>query len=205
MLVSQLLVSGCFGAEVEDTGQDVPLCPLEAAMVESAGPKRRRDFALGRFCAHAALARMDRDAPAIAIGAAGAPAWPAGIIGSITHTRGYAAAVAASRDAFSAIGIDAERVGGVAEALMPRLFGTAEREWLMAQDAEKRAVLLTVFFSAKEAFYKAFGGQAVVRMSLQDIHVEMQGEGFSARHEDRMARGRLAMRGGLVVTVVTAP
>lgn len=204
-LVSQLLASGCFGAEVEDTGQDIPLHPLEAVMVEGAGPKRRRDFALGRFCAHAALAQMKRDVPAIAIGVAGAPAWPAGVLGSISHTRGYAAAFVAPQERLLAVGIDAERIGGVTEALMPRLFGAGERDWLLAQDADRRAALLTLFFSAKEAFYKALAGQTANRLSFKDIQVEMQGDGFTARHEDRMAQGRLAVRGDLVVTAVTVP
>jgi phosphopantetheine--protein transferase-like protein len=139
----------------------------------------------------------------IPIGTAGAPVWPAGIAGSITHTRGYAAALVAPQDRFHAVGIDAERIGGVTEALLPRLFGAAEQEWLMALNAEKRAVAMTVFFSAKEAFYKAFGAQA--RLSFLDIHVAMRGDGFTVRHADRLAQGRLAVQGDLVVTAVMAP
>jgi 4'-phosphopantetheinyl transferase EntD len=203
-LISQVLVSGCFGAEVEDADQDVPLHPLEAIHVESAAPRRRRDFALGRFCAHAALAQAGRDEAAIAIGAAGAPVWPVGIVGSITHTRGYAAVLVAPRDRFRAIGIDAERIGGVTELLMPRLFGVAEQEWLMMLNAEKRAVALTVFFSAKEAFYKAFGGE-MASLPFRDMHVEMQGNGFAVRHGGRTVQGRLAVRGDLAVTAVIVP
>jgi 4'-phosphopantetheinyl transferase EntD len=202
-LISRVLVPGCFGADVEDRSQDVPLLPLEAIHVASAAPKRQRDFALGRFCAHAGLVQMGRDEPVIPVGPGGAPVWPAGIVGSITHTRGYAAALVAPQDCFHAIGMDAERIGGVTEALFPRLFGAAEQEWLMALNVEKRAVAMTVFFSAKESFYKAFGAKA--RLSFRDIHVEMQGDGFIARHADRLAQGRLAVRGDLVVTVVIAP
>jgi 4'-phosphopantetheinyl transferase EntD len=202
-LISHVLLPGCFGAEVEDAGQDIPIRPLEAAYVENAAPKRQRDFALGRFCAHEALARMGRDEPAIPMGAAGVPVWPGGIIGSITHTNGYAAALVASQGEYQAIGIDAERIGGVTEALMPRLFGPAEQEWLMSQNAQKRGAALTIFFSAKESFYKAFGGQG--RLSFRDIHVEMQGDGFTARHGSRTAQGRLTIRGDLVVTAVIVP
>lgn len=184
-------------------GQDVPLRPLEAVHVASAAPKRQRDFALGRFCAHAALVQMGRDEPVIPVGPGGAPVWPAGIVGSITHTRGYAAALVAPQDRFHAVGIDAERIGGVTEALMPRLFGAAEQEWLMALDAKKRVVAMTLFFSAKEAFYKAFRAQT--RLSFKDIQIEMQGDGFVARHADQLAQGRLAVQGDLVVTVVIAP
>jgi 4'-phosphopantetheinyl transferase EntD len=201
-LIAQILAPGCFGAEVEDAGQDVPLRPQEGSCVENAAPSRRRDFALGRFCAHAALARMGRDDASIAIGAAGAPAWPVGIVGSITHTRGYAAALVGSQDRVQAIGIDAERIGGVTEALMPRLFGAAEQEWLMALDAQTRATALTILFSAKEAFFKAFGARLENRLSFKDIHVALQGDGFTACHGDRMAPGLLAIQDDLVLTAV---
>jgi phosphopantetheine--protein transferase-like protein len=203
--IAQLLAPGCFGTDMEDTGQDVSLCPLDAGFIESAAPKRRRDFALGRFCAHAALVQMGRDEPAIPIGTAGAPVWPTGIIGSITHTRGYAAAAVASQERFLAVGIDAERIGGVTEALMPRLFGPAERDWLMAQDAGKRASLLTIFFSAKEAFFKAFGAQMENRLAFRDIHIVLRDGGFTVRHGGRVAQGRLSVQGDLVVTAVIVP
>jgi len=204
-LIAHILMPGSFGADVVDDGQDVRLCSLEAVHVASAAPKRQRDFTLGRFCAHRALAQMGRDAAAIPVGDAGAPVWPAGIVGSITHTSGYAAAMVASRDVVQSIGIDAERIGGVTEALMPRLFAPAEREWLMAQDAQARPTALTVFFSAKEAFFKAFASRMANRLSFRDIHVEMRDGGFVARHEDRIAQGRVAVRGDLVVTGVAAP
>lgn len=205
MPVSRLLMPGCFGMGVDDAGQDIPPHPLEAGYVASAAPKRRRDFALGRFCAHEALVQMGRDEPAIPIGASGAPVWPAGIVGSITHTQGYAAAVVAARNRFQAIGIDAERIGGVTEALMPRLFGPAEQQWLMMLEAERRITALTVLFSAKEAFYKAFSGQTSDRLSFKNIHIEMQGDGFIACHANRVAQGRVAIEGDLVVTAVIAP
>jgi 4'-phosphopantetheinyl transferase EntD len=202
-LISHVLLPGCFGADVADVGQDVPLRPLEAVHVAVAAPTRQRDFALGRFCAHAALVQMGRDEPEISIGTAGAPVWPMGIVGSITHTGGYAAALVAPQGRFQAIGIDSERIGGVTEALMPRLFSAAEQEWLMALDAQKRAIALTLFFSAKESFYKAFGEG---HLSFRDIHIEMLGDnGFAARHGGRTVQGRLAVQGDLVVTAVIVP
>jgi 4'-phosphopantetheinyl transferase EntD len=200
-LIAGILIPGCFGADVMDEDQGVPLHSTEAVHVANAASKRQRDFTLGRFCAHQALAQMGRDEAAIPVGGNGAPVWPAGILGSITHTRGYAAALVAPQAQFQAIGIDAERIGGVTEALMPRLFGPGEQEWLMALDMQKRATALTIFFSAKEAFYKAFGGPP----SFKDVHIEMQGDGFAARHGARTAQGRLAVHGDLVVTAVIVP
>jgi 4'-phosphopantetheinyl transferase EntD len=202
-LVSRILAPGCFGADLDDVGQDIPLHPQEAAYVGSAAPKRQRDFLLGRACARAALLQVGLAEQAIPMETDGAPVWPQGLVGSITHTRGYAAALVAPDDRFLAAGIDAERIGGVTEALMPRLFGAAERDWLMALEAEKRAAALTVFFSAKEAFYKAFSSRTASLLVFRDIHIDLQDDGFVARHGDRVARGRWAVQGDLAVTALT--
>ena len=50
---------------------------------------------LGRACARAALANLGQGEAVIGIDEAGAPLWPAGVVGSITHTKGYAAALVA--------------------------------------------------------------------------------------------------------------
>ena len=94
-LLPVLLAPGIFGAEMEDVGQPVPLHPQEEELVAQAAPKRRRDFALGRACARAALSDLGQPDAVIGQGENGAPLWPAGVVGSITHTKGYAAALVA--------------------------------------------------------------------------------------------------------------
>ncbi len=42
-------------------------------------------------------------------GQRGAPRWPAGVVGSMTHCAGYRAAVVARADEVTSLGVDAER------------------------------------------------------------------------------------------------
>ena len=91
----------------------------------NAAQKRRRDFALGRACARAALSALGRGDAVIGRDDNGAPQWPAGVLGSITHTKGYAAALVAETHDAGGVGVDAERVGGVTQDLWPRLFDAA--------------------------------------------------------------------------------
>lgn len=91
-LLARLLMPGVAGREIEDVGQPVVIAAEETALVAKAGEKRRRDFTLGRFCARAALAQLGGDGEVIGQGRSGAPHWPDGFCGSITHTAGYAAA-----------------------------------------------------------------------------------------------------------------
>ena len=193
------------GAQIEDEGQPVPLHPGEALMVADCGDKRRRDFTLGRFCAHAALMQLGAAEGAIARGAGGAPLWPAAFTGSITHTVGYAAALVARKDSFLSVGVDAERVGGVTDHLFLRLFNTAERAVLAAQAEDRRKLLATILFSAKEAGIKAWSPMTGKVLSFQDIHVELGEGGFRAMSGAGELQGCFAVGGGLVLTSAFLP
>ena len=138
-LLARLLPSGVCVAEAEDHGQAIALPVSEQALIANAGEKRRRDFALGRDCARRALNALHAAPAALLRHANGAPCWPDGIAGSITHTAGYAAAAVASAARFAGIGIDAERVTGLEDNVARRLFGPEERRWLDGLASARRA------------------------------------------------------------------
>jgi len=194
-LLASILVPDQFGAELYDQGQALSLHPDEERAVAGTVEKRRREFALGRTCAHAALAQLNRDGGPITRASDGAPIWPAGIVGSITHTQGYAAAIAAAAG-FAGLGVDAERIGGVTQDLWPRLFDNDERDDLVRQPDPSR--LATILFSAKEACHKA-GRERVLR--FHDLHVALGENNFMARRGAEEFQGRFAIQGDLVVTV----
>ncbi len=194
--LASILAPGLFGAELYDEGQALSLYPEEEHAVAGAAEKRRRDFALGRACAHAALARMNRDASPIARADGGAPVWPGGIVGSITHTQGYAAAVVADAADFAGLGVDAERIGGVTQDLWPRLFNPGECDAL-ARGADPSR-LATILFGAKEACHKA-GRERVLR--FHGLHVTLGENSFTAGRDAEAFEGRYAVKDGLVVTV----
>jgi 4'-phosphopantetheinyl transferase EntD len=195
-LLASILAPGLFGAELYDQGRTLPLHPEEERAVAGAAEKRRRDFVLGRACAHAALGRMNRDDGPIARADDGAPVWPARIVGSITHTQGYAAAVVAAAADFAGLGVDAERIGGVTQDLWPRLFDVGEQDDLTRHPDPSR--LATILFSAKEACHKA-GRERVLR--FHDLHVRLGENNFTARRDAEAFEGRHAVKDGLVVTV----
>ena len=66
---------------------DVRLFPAEEAVIADAVDRRRREFATARACARAALAKLGVPAAPIVPGSRGAPQWPPGVVGSITHCR----------------------------------------------------------------------------------------------------------------------
>src|SRR5258707_14555226 len=67
------------------------------------------EFAFGRQAAAEVLASLGFETEAIPVGPRGAPRWPEGVVGSISHTDGLAISVAARATERTAIGIDVER------------------------------------------------------------------------------------------------
>jgi len=181
-------------------GQSVEIHPEEQIHVAQAGQVRRRDFALGRFCARAALTPLGFGQAVIPKAEAGAPVWPHGVLGSITHTKAYAAALAGRSQDFRFIGMDAERVGGIGQELWPRLFSGAEREQL--SPAKDKSLKATLLFSAKEACYKAW--QLKAPPAFRDIHIALEQEGFVGAHAGQILKGRYAVEGDLVLTMAFA-
>ena len=119
---------------------------------------RRASFLAGRWCAHQALHASVPHAAQMAIGMGEfrEPLWPAGSLGSIAHTSGYALAAAAPQGAVRAIGVDVERwLDDDAPARIgPDLAGDGELDALMAHASWTAAQMLTVLFSAKETIFK---------------------------------------------------
>lgn len=133
------------------------LFPEEALLVKSAVDKRRGEFTTARHCARQALTRLGAPAGAILTGERGAPLWPPGVVGSITHCVGYRAAVVARPAHVAAIGVDAEPAlplpEGVLEAVALPDEQIAVKELLeSAPDVAWDRLL----FSAKESVYKAW-------------------------------------------------
>jgi 4'-phosphopantetheinyl transferase EntD len=129
--------------------------PVASQLVaKSSDHRRRNDHAAGRHCAGTALRRLGRQGEWLGSHRDGRPKWPPGVTGSITHTEGFAAAAVGEQQKFRAIGIDAEKIGGVTKDLWHRIFSTPETQWLEGLHGAEQAKAATSMFSAKEAFYK---------------------------------------------------
>lgn len=132
---------------------DAPAPPAMAGAVL----KRQVEFAAGRWCAAHALRRSGyRGPPAIGVGPHRSPCWPAGYLGSISHSNGWAVAVTADNDAWSGIGIDLEQTmdDKNARSLAAHIGGAAELAVGTAAGLPF-ATAATLLFSAKESLFKA--------------------------------------------------
>jgi enterobactin synthetase component D len=155
--------------------------------------RRRLDFLAGRYCASRALelASLASGAVSLPVGDGGAPAWPVGVVGSITHTEGFAsAAVASTRDA-SGLGIDSETLLATSEVAEVRALlvepGELE-EAVLGGRSEEQA--LTLLFSAKESLYKCLYPRVGRFFDQLDARVTLEPPGsFVARLKVDLAPG----------------
>jgi enterobactin synthetase component D len=130
------------------------LLPEEQAFAAGLAPARLSTWVAGRLALAAALAELGAPRTPLLATPRGAPAVPAGFVGSISHKKRLAAAVAAP-DEGACLGLDVEDAAPRAYDIAGRILRDVELAAVdaLAPDARWRAVI--VRFSIKEAIYKA--------------------------------------------------
>jgi 4'-phosphopantetheinyl transferase EntD len=152
-IIAKILPAYAFVAEALDDIGHPDLFPEELALVRGAVRKRRNEFAVGRHLARRALSELGVSPRPILCGPNREPAWPDGIVGSITHCSRYCAAAVASADVIYAIGIDAEINDPLPEDVLRVVARRGERNWIASRT--DRVYWDRILFSAKESVFKA--------------------------------------------------
>ena len=181
-------------------------------------PRRRGEFAAGRACARAALARLGLPAAPILPGPRGAPQWPPGVVGTITHCDGYrASAVAHARDVLT-LGLDAEPAGPLPGGVLDAVSLAEERDRLPGLAAAAPHVPWDrLLFCAKEAVYKAWFPLAGRWLGFEEAAITfapdagtftarllVPGPAVGGRPLDGFS-GRWLARGGLLLAAIAVP
>ncbi len=156
-MIERILPAQVACVEAFEDSPDVVLFPEEEALLAGAVDKRRREFTTARACARGALAALGVAPAPILRGERGAPQWPPGIVGSITHCAGYrAAAVARAREVLT-IGLDAEPDDVLPGGVLGKVSTPGERARLLDLAAAAPGTCWDrLLFSAKESVYKAW-------------------------------------------------
>ncbi|MEV8019774.1 4'-phosphopantetheinyl transferase superfamily protein [Streptomyces sp. NPDC086554] len=218
MLESLLAAAPVTVVETREDPADPFLFPEEADAVAKAVEKRRREFATVRQCARAALAELGVPPVPILPGPKGAPGWPDGIVGSMTHCAGYRAAVVARAAQVTSVGIDAEPAAPLADPDVLRLVtDETERAALAGLGVRHPDVPWDrLVFSAKESVYKTWFPLTGRWLGFEDARVELAPDGtFTAAllvpgptvagAEITGFSGRWLIRDGIAVTAIVLP
>lgn len=156
-VIEQILPSEVVAVEAFGDDPDATLFPAETAVVGRAAGKRRREFTTARACARAALGLLGIPPVPILPGERGAPQWPDGVTGSITHCTGFRAAAVARTGDVAALGVDAEPDKPLPDGVLDMIASDRERAHLARLSAADPGVCWErLLFSAKESVYKAW-------------------------------------------------
>jgi len=185
------------------------LLPEEANLLSvNAVPKRRAEFQAGRAAASSALRQIGAAPVAIGKGDKGQPVWPQETVGSITHTAKLAIAAACPSTAFTGIGIDLEEDQRFNPDLAKAILTDAEMHRVQATNMD-----WGIYFSAKEAVYKAIFATINKVIGFHDVELEMSVDGseycarpiipFSPHFPPgkTFARGRILRSNGMILSI----
>jgi 4'-phosphopantetheinyl transferase EntD len=210
------------GVESEERFGEAPggvLLAEEEKIIAHAVRARRREYATVRSCARACLGRLGYPEVPILPGVGGAPSWPAGVQGSMTHCAGYVAAAVGPIPRISAIGIDAEPDAPLPDGVLDLVATAAEQDHLaMIQPQPGSPNWDRLLFSAKESVYKAWfplvgewldhqQAEILINPHDQTFEAQLSRDGLIlGGRQIRHLHGRWTRNQGILVTaVVLAP
>lgn len=115
---------------------------------------RKNEFIAGRYCAIQAAKNIGLTIESLPIAKTREPIWPAGMMGSISHSKQMAISCISNNSDYLSLGIDAE------EMMKPEVAAEvaltiATQEEINFLETLNSSLGLTILFSAKEALYKA--------------------------------------------------
>jgi 4'-phosphopantetheinyl transferase EntD len=212
-LIARLLPASAASAEIAAEAVESAVLPEELASLGRAVAKRTAEFAAGRACAHVAMAKLGVEDRPLLRGSRREPLWPAGVVGSITHCRGYVAAAVARAADLSAIGIDAEPHESLPPGVLDSVASAQEQHHL--RHLPEGIHWGRVLFSAKESIYKAWFPVAGTWLGFEqaDLTIDPQAHTFRAQLIDaqleiggvalRQIEGRFLLTDGHILTAVT--
>jgi 4'-phosphopantetheinyl transferase EntD len=172
VVVAELESAGSDGALTLQRCESELLTPREWDSIRHCAERRIVDFCCGRMCARRALAEFGIAGFDLLSAEDRQPIWPPGLIGSITHTDGFAAAVVAERRIAAGLGLDVERIEAVRSELWQPICTPEELERLRALPNDERALTGALTFVAKEAFFKCQYPLAGERFGFDEVELE---------------------------------
>ena len=207
---------GLVYAELYDDPPDLIALPEEEPLIERSVAKRRNEFITVRHCARLAMAELGVAPTPILKGEKGEPQWPSGVVGSLTHCRGYRGAVVGRTTSVRSVGIDAEPHDVLPDKVLEAISLPVERHEIAALPGALHWD--RILFCAKEATYKAWFPLTQRWLGFEDAHItfEVDSGGVAGTFVSRIlidpaARsgppleelaGRWTVAGGLALTAI---
>lgn len=141
-------------AEMDPRMDCIGLHPDEAPAMITMAPARRREYTAGRIAAHEAMGQVSTTQEPVIRGQDRSPIWPAGIVGSISHSKKHSIAAVASADDVQSLGVVLEPDVELEPYMYREVCSPEEMKWLEQQPFDRRGNLAKLIFCAKGCTYK---------------------------------------------------
>lgn len=182
---------------------------LQGRTVPAVNPQLRQHQA-GRAAARRALSRLGvKEGSPLARGPGGAPDWPPGVVGSISHTDSVAVAVSAWASDVKTLGTDIEAEAPLDRGVLEIISSPRQLRHIddLRRAAEPPEPLHLIVFCAKEAAYKALTPVRAVPLPVEEIDIQVLPQGFTygsfhalPGHPGQL-QGRYVLVAGHIITV----
>jgi 4'-phosphopantetheinyl transferase EntD len=152
------------------------LLPQEQAVVERAVSSRRCEFSSARSLAHTLLAKLGQERMPLLPLPDRSPAWPPGILGSLSHSRHWcAAALARNNGKLFGVGVDIEDSRPLKSGLFPEILTPNEIQALSTQLApQDRSARALTAFSIKEAVFKCLYARGNRNLGFLSMEIDFE-------------------------------
>ena len=156
------------GHRLISPGDEHALLKEEVPALAASVVKVRRASGAARIVARQLLTQLGYANCALPKGPAGAPVWPAGIVGSLAHDSRVAVAAVGMRADVGALGIDVEPAECLPSELLD-LVATPQERLNLGDDVYRGRLL----FVAKEAVYKAVHPLDQTFLEHHDVEINL--------------------------------
>ena len=167
-----------FGDRVATAWAD-PCAPMprligdEVLALEHAAATHARRFAAGRSAARAAMEQLGHVPRPVLQGDSGAPIWPQGLIGSISHAPGDTLAAVTDDPAIRALGLKITLARALESACWPEICTIREMRWLASLGPSQRGHFARLLQCLKLAVYKAHSQISPRNLNWHEIELKV--------------------------------
>jgi enterobactin synthetase component D len=166
-------------ANVRQLGCPLPGASAPVRTTQAARAARAGEFSQGRALARRLLAEYGAAILDVPAAPDRSPVWPAGFVGSISHTADWVGVAVARACDVAAVGIDVEMIRPAAEVAHIDSVCLRAHELLLWEPAHcPRTVFSVLSFSAKEALYKCL--HPIVRTFFDFLEAEVTAVEFAS-------------------------
>jgi 4'-phosphopantetheinyl transferase EntD len=158
------------GHRLISLGDEHALMPEEVDAFASSVVRVQRASGAARIVARELLAHFGYAECPVPKASSGAPIWPIGVVGSLSHDSRVAVATVGMRRNFSALGIDVEPAEVLPSELLD-LIATPQERAKIGEDPYHGRLL----FAAKEAVYKAVYPLDKEFLDHHDVQIDLVG------------------------------